>query len=305
MNRRVFAQAMAATALGAAAGPLVTTAKAETVASTATPFQLSVMLWTVFADLPFEERLARVAEAGYSNVELVGEYAKWSERDFARANEARKRLGIRFDATAGMEHAAHTKGIADPAERAPFLEELKQSLMTMETLECPAMIVLSGSVVERLSREEQHRSCVETLKRAAELVERRQIGGEPARVLLECIHAEESPHYFLQSATEAIEIVREVNHPQVQFLYDIFHEQMGFGQLIEKLEKHIDVIGLIHVADVPGRHEPGTGEINYGNIYRKLAELRYLHKVAMEFLPTDDEVKTLRAAREGVARAVA
>jgi hydroxypyruvate isomerase len=84
---------------------------------------------------------------------------------------------------------------------------------------------------------------------------------------------------------EAIEIVRAVNHPQVQFLYDIFHEQMGYGNLIEKLDNHIDVIGLIHIADVPGRHQPGSGEIDYGNIYRKLAQLNYRHAVAMEFLP--------------------
>ena len=60
--------------------------------------------------------------------------------------------------------------------------------------------------------------------------------------------------------------MRAVNHPQVQFLYDMFHEQIAEGNLIEKLDKHIDVIGLIHIADVPGRHEPGTGEINYANI---------------------------------------
>jgi len=116
-------------------------------------------------------------------------------------------------------------------------------------------------------------------------------------LLLECIHLEENPKYFLTSANEAIEIVRAVNHPQVQFLYDIFHEQMSFGNLIDKLDKHIDVIGLIHVADVPGRHEPGTGEIDYGNIYRKLAQLNYRHNVAMEFLPVGDPVGTLRAAR--------
>lgn len=305
MNRRTFARSMAATALGAAAAPLAKSAHAEASGSGVIPFPLSVMFWTVFSGLPFEQRLAKVAEAGYRNIELVGEYAKWSADDFANANAARKRLGIRFDATAGMEHAAHTKGIADPAEREAFLAELKQALPAMETLECPAMIVLSGSVVAGLSREEQHKSCVESLKRAGALVEGRAIGGEPVRVLLECIHAEESPHYFLQSAAEAIEIVREVNHPRVQFLYDIFHEQMGFGQLIEKLERNIDVIGLIHVADVPGRHEPGTGEINYGNIYRKLAELHYRHRVAMEFLPTGDAVASLRAAREGVARAIA
>jgi len=61
------------------------------------------MLWTIFRDLPFEERLEKVAEAGYRNVELVGEYQKWSEADYARANAKRKELGISFDATAGIE----------------------------------------------------------------------------------------------------------------------------------------------------------------------------------------------------------
>ena len=83
----------------------------------------------------------------------------------------------------------------------------------------------------------------------------------------------------------------------MQFLYDLFHEQIAEGNLIEKLEKHIDVIGLIHVADVPGRHEPGTGEINYNNIYRKLVELNYRQMVAMEFKPTADPVAALRAAK--------
>jgi hydroxypyruvate isomerase len=97
--------------------------------------------------------------------------------------------------------------------------------------------------------------------------------------------------------------VRAVNHPQVQFLYDIYHEQMSFGQLIEKLDKDIDVIGLIHIADVPGRHEPGTGEINYGNIYRKLTELKYQHIVAMEFRPIGDPVEKLRAAKAELIKA--
>jgi hydroxypyruvate isomerase len=260
--------------------------------SKAAPFSLSVMLWTVFTDLPFEERLAKVAEAGYSNVELVGEYAKWSAADFARANAARKRLGIQFDATAGLTH-----GIADPASRDALLAELTQALTPMETLGCPAMILLSGNVVPGLSRWAQHRSCVETLKRAAALVEGRTINGQPVRLLLECIDPEENPNYFLTSASEAIEVVRQVNHPQVQFLYDVFHEQIAEGNLIEKLDKHIDVIGLIHVADVPGRHEPGTGEINYFNIYRKLAQLNYKRMVAMEFHPTGDSVSTLRAAK--------
>jgi hydroxypyruvate isomerase len=298
MDRRTFAQALAATALGAAARPIPRAAAQSRAAVSATPFPLSVMLWTVFTGLPFEERLAKVAEAGYTNVELVGEYNKWGEADFPKANAARKQLGIQFDATAGLHH-----GVADPSVRDAFLGQLRDALKPMETLSCPAMIVLSGNVVSGMSRQDQHAAAIETLKRAAAMVEGRQIEGQPVRLLLECIDPEENPKYFLQSAAEGIEIVRAVNHPQVQFLYDMFHEQVAEGNLIEKLDNHIDVIGLIHIADVPGRHEPGTGEINYANVYRKLVQLNYRHIAAMEFKPSADPVSALRAAREMVSRA--
>jgi len=301
MDRRQFTQALAASAFAVASPALPAAARAQSDASgTAEPFPFSVMLWTVFNNLPFEERLAKVAEAGYSNIELVGEYGKWAPADFEKANAARKKLGIRFDATAGMKN-----GVGNPSQRDALMEELKQSLVPMETLGCPAMIIMSGNVVPGVSRDEQHKSCIESLKKAAGVVEGKQIEGQPVRLLLECIDPEENPRYYLQSAAEAMEIVRAVNHPQVQFLYDMFHEQIAEGNLIEKLEKNIDLIGLIHVADVPGRHEPGTGEINYGSVYRKLAQLKYKHVVAMEFKPSGDPVATLRAAKAEAIRAAA
>ena len=124
MNRRTFTQVLATAALGVTA-PLTSREAAASAAPEPqpSPFPLSVMLWTVFNDLPFEQRLAKIAEAGYTNVELVGEYAKWSPGDFANANAARKRLGIRFDATAGLHN-----GIANPSTRDAFLAELKEAL---------------------------------------------------------------------------------------------------------------------------------------------------------------------------------
>ena len=289
MNRRTFTQVLTAAALGAATPSFPAKVK-NTVASPITyKFPLSVMLWTVYGNLPFEQRLAKVAEAGYNQVELVNEYRDWTDADFAAANAARKRLGIRFDATAGVIQA-----LANPSLRDAFLADLTRALKPMETLSIPAIIVLAGNVVPGLTRQQQHDSCIETLKQAAKIVEGRQIDGQPVRLLLECIHLEENPQFYMTSADEGIEVVRAVNHPQVQFLYDIYHEQMSYGNLIDKLDKHIDVIGLIHIADVPGRHEPGTGEINYANIYRKLAQLNYRHNVAMEFMPTSDPVGTRR-----------
>jgi hydroxypyruvate isomerase len=299
VNRRDFAKVVTGAALSANALQMKAAEGGLPAPAPQLPFPLSVMLWTVFRDMPFEERLEKIAEAGYTNVELVGEYSKWTDAEFSKANAARRRLGIHFDATAGLQH-----GVGDPSVRDAFLSSLREALKPMDTLGCPAMIALSGNVVAGLSRDDQHKSCIETLKRAAEVVEGRQIEGEPVRLLLECIDPEENPKYYLQSAAEAIEIVRAVNHPQVQFLYDMFHEQIAEGNLIEKLDKHIDVIGLIHVADVPGRHDPGTGEINYLNIYRALVRLNYRHVVAMEFRPAGEPVAGLRAAREMVSRAV-
>ncbi len=259
-NRRQFAQGIASTAI---AGSVLHAEPLRDPEKETAPFPLSIMLWTVWTDLPFEQRLANVAQAGYTNVELVGEYAKWTDAEFARANAARKRLGISFDATAGSRTAGHRHGLADPAHREPFLAELKASAHSNGDALLPGndrpLRQRCPRPLARAAASELHRM----LKRAAELIEGKQIDGQPVRLLLECIDPDENPHYFLQSAAEAIEIVRAVNHPQVQFLYDIFHEQIAEGNLIEKLDKHIDVIGLIHVADVPGRHEPGTGEINY------------------------------------------
>ena len=90
MDRRQFTQVLAAAALAAAAPtPRAFADDGKQAAGADTPFPLSVMLWTVFNDLPFEERLGKVADAGYTNVELVGEYAKWAPVDFAKANAAR------------------------------------------------------------------------------------------------------------------------------------------------------------------------------------------------------------------------
>jgi len=295
MNRREFGCTLAGTALAApalAALPVQSQSAPLEGEAPGVPFKISVMLWTVFEKLPFEQRLEKVAEAGYHAVELVGEYKDWSEEDFRRANRKRRELGITFDVTAGLAH-----GVGDPRAREAFLSDLRQALPAMDKLECRAIIVMSGNVVPGMPREVQHESCIEGLRRAADIAEKNNIS-----IVLENIDLEENSHYYLWSVAEGFEIIGRVGHPRIKFLDDFFHEQISEGNLIEKLEKNIDMLGLVHVADVPGRHEPGTGEINYANIYRKLADLKYGRYVAMEFIPTGDPVESLRRARQEALR---
>ncbi len=298
MNRRDFNRNLALGALGsgalgargAYAGPNESGGQQ---AQAGGGFKISLMLWTVFHGLPFEQRLEKAASAGYHNVELVGEFEKWSDGDYQNVTRKRRELAINFDATGGLR-----RSLTDPAQRDAFLAEVKGILPAMDKLECPALIVLTGDKVPGMSHEAQHASCVEGLKRAADIV-----GPKGYKILLENIDPEENPRYFLTSVGEGFDVIREVDHPHVRFLYDFFHDQISEGNLIEKLEKNVGLIDLVHIADVPGRHEPGTGEINYTNIYKKLAQLRYDRYVAMEFLPTGDEVESLKTAREDAERA--
>jgi len=296
MNRREFQRNLVGATLGLGVPGLAISDGASSPGPQATaepPFQISIMLWTVFQKLRFEERLEKVAEAGYRNVELVGEFEKWSESDWRNALRKKRELGITFDTTGGLHHANEKVGLADPSAREPMLEDLRSILPACERLGCRRIILLSGNIVPGLTHQQQYQSCIEGLQRAAEVIE-----GKDFELLVENIDPKEDPGYFLTSVAEGFEIMRAVDNPQVRFLYDFYHEQIAEGNLIEKLEKNIDLVGICHIADVPGRHEPGTGEIDYINIYKKLASLRYDRYVAMEYLPTYNPVDSLRASRE-------
>jgi hydroxypyruvate isomerase len=294
MNRREFVASTAAaivggSAVGVGATPVPSSVKINLAAdASANTFPFSVMLWTVEPKLPFEQRIAKVSEAAYHAVELVEEYKDWRKDDFAAARKQFHQLGIVVDACSGI-HAS----LCDPAQRDALLAEIRAKLPVLAELECSRLILLTGNLVPGLSREKMHANCVEVLKRVSDIVAPQKV-----ELLLENIDPEENPKYFLTSVAEGFQVIREVDNPQVRFLYDFFHEQIAEGNLISKLEKNLDLTGLIHIADVPGRHEPGTGEINYATIFRKLGQLGYSRYVAMEFIPTGDVVTSLRTARE-------
>src|SRR5580700_6731429 len=124
VRRREFVGACAAAALtGAAEGPSVFASPAPAAPAVSeadgVPFSLSIMLWTIYNDLPFEQRLEKVAEAGYHAVELVGEFKDWKPQDFANARRKKRQLSLTFDATSGL-HAS----LCDPSKRDEFLSEV-------------------------------------------------------------------------------------------------------------------------------------------------------------------------------------
>jgi hydroxypyruvate isomerase len=280
MNRRQFSQSIAAALLA----PAFQNLSAQPVAA---QFRFSVMLWTIDHKLPFERCIQIAADAGYNGVELVGEFNQWSPQEIQRMLTKMHSLGLMVDAIGRVG-----AGFSDPNDGDHLLMQLTHQIVIAKNLECPTIILLSGNRNPNLPRPAQHQASVENLKRAGDLASQHNI-----QLVIEPIDPLENPPIYLTSVTEGFEIVRAVGNPNVKVLYDFYHEQRAAGNLIEKLEKNIDCIGLVHIADVPERHEPGTGEIDYRNIYRKLAQLNYNKFIAMEYYPTGDPMQSLKAQR--------
>lgn len=285
MNRREFSRTVAGAALGAAVLP---SAPPLLAADMQVPFKLSVMLWTLPRHLPLDQRMQMASDAGYRYVELTGEYLQWSPSDFGVMTGKLHSLNLQVDTLGGFHHAP-----ADPAQGDAVIAELNQLLPYTDRIGCSRFIILSGNRIPGMAPERQRQALVDTLKRMGDIAAPKNV-----TILLENIDPQENPKYFLTSSSEGFDIIREVNHPNVRFLYDFYHEQISFGNLTKKLQENIDIIDLVHIADVPGRHEPGTGEIDYANLFRKLAALNYNRYAAMEFLPTIEPVASLRGARE-------
>ncbi|MGB6198412.1 MAG: TIM barrel protein [Candidatus Acidiferrales bacterium] len=290
MNRREFSQLT----IGAALGKNFLRAVDQPAPAPAT-FRLSFMLWALEKQAPFDRCIEIVGAAGYQGVELVGEFYTWSDADTARITARMRSLGMIFDAMSGVK-----AGFAVPDQSADFATQFAAQAAWAKKLECKKIILLSGKRVDAVSPQSQRQTAIDNLKRAADSAARDDI-----EIVIEPIDLLENPTIFLSTVADGFDIVKAVGSPNVKVLYDFYHEQRSYGNLIEKLENNVDLIGLVHIADVPGRHEPGTGEVDYANIYRKLAELKYDKFMAMEYYPTTDPTDSLKSSRLGVQQALA
>ncbi|MFL6429763.1 MAG: TIM barrel protein [Acidobacteriaceae bacterium] len=291
MNRRQFGRSLASGLAGLAVASRARRGFAVQ-QKAARPFKLSVMLWTLRPKYPAEQAIDLAADAGYDGIELVDEDKKWSAADIKRIRARMAQLGIVCDAMAGID-----TGFAEPGAAQKLADELSRRMTQAERLGCRRIILLSGKRDNSISREKQHAVCIENLKRAGDVAAKRGFV-----LLLEPIDTLENPPIYLTRVEEAFEIARAVKLESVQVLYDFYHQQRGLSQdggvgpLLAPLHGNIELLGLVHVADVPGRHAPGTGVIDYAAIYRGLRRDGYRGWMAMEFLPNGDAAAELRKA---------
>ena len=292
MNRREFHRIGALAAL--TQGSMVRHIAAQTAAAVVKP-KLSIMLWTLGRQLSADAQVDIAAKAGYAGVELLTDYKTWKPDQMAAFKAKLKSTGLVVDS---MVSGSST--LVDPDKAQALVDSVTASIPFAKDFGCPQFILTSGVTLAGQAPDAKRKAIVEALKRVSDATQKDNI-----EVLLEPIDVLERKTSAVTSVVEGFEIVREVARPNIKVLYDFYHEQRGAGNLLEKLDGNLDLVGLVHIADVPKRTAPGTGEVNYINIYKRLAEMKYSRWIAMEYYPAGDAVSSLRTAREEVEKAFA
>ncbi|MCL2096758.1 MAG: TIM barrel protein [Oscillospiraceae bacterium] len=247
----------------------------------------------------FYDRFKAAKDSGADAVDFWG----WSGKDMNRIGDLINKYGLTISSVCVDTTDSETAKIfaekrlltRDKDAFGAFYKSCQESIKMAQTLKIPSLIVTTGNErPNNITRYEQHANIVLMLKHAAPLFEDSGVTliVEPLNIL--CDHV----GYFLSSSYEAFEICNEVGSKNIKVLYDIYHQQITEGNLIPTIRKYFDLIGHFHVADVPGRNEPGTGEINYRNVFKAIEDLGYDKYVGLEYRPVADSAKTIEAVFE-------
>ena len=247
-------------------------------------FRLAVSAEMVFTDLPFQERVRRIDELGFE-VEIWD----WTKKDIA----ALVATGATFSSMTGYI----TGTLADPDGADELLRTAAQSLEVAEQLNCPRLNVHGTGLDDRglpvigtdVVSPAMWLTAARTLSRLAEL------GEQAGRVFtLENLNtAVDHPRTPFAKAADTLALVEAVDNPYLRMNLDLYHAQIGEGNLIQLVERALPVVGEIQVADVPGRCEPGTGEIHYPAVAAALNRLGYDGVVALEAFASGDSLLAL------------
>lgn len=243
-----------------------------------------------------DEAAALAAKHGYGGVEMF-DWRNLAERDAYASAVRRHGLEI-VCLTANKGVRAPGCGLTDPAEREGFLQEIRTAAEAAASLACRRLVVLTGFEREGVPRSKQLDSCVAGLRAAVPILEEADLDivVEPINTLVT------RPGFFLAGAREAFRLLRRVDSPHVKLLFDIYHVQVTDGDLIPQILDNIDLIGHFQIGDHPGRMQPGTGEINYRNVFRAIYDLqeagRYNGFSALEYHPSVPLPQTMAEVRE-------
>ena len=236
-------------------------------------------LSSLFTEASFLERFSLARRNGFAAVEYLFpyDYAKEQLAEQLCEHDLRQVL---FNLPSGNWEAGE-RGIAcDPRRIAEFEEGLALGLEYALALDCRQVNCIPGIMPLDSCPLTVRETLVSNLRYAATVLSENNI-----RLLIEPINAYDYPDYFLNRSTHALAILNEVAHPNLFILYDVYHMQIMEGNLTRTIAQNISQISHVQIADVPGRHEPGTGEINFGHLFRQLDALGFEGWIGCQYSP--------------------
>ncbi len=247
----------------------------------------SANLSMLFADAPLIDRFARAKAAGFGAVEV--QFLGDTPVDRVKGELDRHGLELVLLNFGVGDFKAGDRGyLNDPAKADRLQRALDEGLENARRLGVKRMNAMAGNLLPGVPESVQHETIVENLRKAAPAAARAGV-----TILVEALNRFDNPRYALTTSASALEVMRRVDRPNVKFQYDTFHMQRMEGNLTETVTKNLPLIGHIQIADVPGRHEPGTGEINFPFFFRALAAAGYQGFVGLEYVPTGPTEATL------------
>ena len=241
--------------------------------------KFSANLSMLFNEVDFLDRFASAAKAGFKAVEYMFPY-EWSKEELAGALESNQLEQVLFNLPAG-DWAGGERGIACiPGREGEFKDGVESALAYAEALRCPTVNCLVGLTPEGVSADRVRQIMVDNLRFAAAALEKKGV-----QFVVEMLSHKAVPGFYLVKTADALQLMDDVNHPNLKLQYDVYHMQIMEGNLIETLSTNMSRIGHIQIADNPGRHEPGTGEINYSNVFAAIDEAGYKGWIGCEYAP--------------------
>ena len=244
--------------------------------------RLCVCIPCFFRNIPLEEALRRAAKLGYNAAELWG----WKGIDIEKVSDAIRETGVELLSMCTTEFR-----MTDPAFRQAWLEGLEETCQAANKLGVKKLITQVGPDTGA-PRQLQQEAIVTTLRAAVPILEKYgvTIMIEPLNVLVD--HA----GYYLTGAAEGFSIIRQVGHPLVKVIYDIYHQQITEGNIIPSVVGNLDCIAHLHAAGHPGRHELQLGESDYHNIFAAIDQAGYTGACGLEYMPTLPPEESLATA---------
>ncbi len=241
--------------------------------------RFSANLSVLFNEVDFLDRFERAQKAGFKGVEFLFPY-QWEKEQLAEKLGQYSLEQVLFNLPAG-DWAAGERGIAClPGRRDEFKEGVGAAIDYAKTFKCSRINCLVGLTPKAVPREKVHWTLVDNLLYAA-----KALGKEGITLLIEPLNSQDIPGFHLLHTRHALALIRETNHPNIKIQYDIYHMQIMEGNLAKNIRDNLPLIGHIQFGDNPGRHEPGTGEINFSNLFRFIDEAGYDGWIGCEYKP--------------------